>query len=43
MRDAFPRGQTAIVGAATFGIGTAPGFSNYDLATHASLKALKLI
>jgi acetyl-CoA acetyltransferase len=40
MRDAFPRGQTAIVGAATFGIGTTPDFSNYDLATHASLKAL---
>ncbi len=42
MRDAFPRGQTAIVGAATFGIGTAPDFSNFDLATHASLKALAM-
>jgi acetyl-CoA acetyltransferase len=42
MRDAFPRGQTAIVGAATFGIGTAPGFSNFDLAAHASLKALAM-
>jgi acetyl-CoA acetyltransferase len=42
MRDAFPRGQTAIVGAATFGLGTAPGFSNFDLATHASLKALAM-
>jgi acetyl-CoA acetyltransferase len=40
MRDAFPRGQTAIVGAATFGIGEAPGFSNYELAAHASIRAL---
>jgi acetyl-CoA acetyltransferase len=42
MREAFPRGQTAIVGAATFGIGAAPDFSNFDLATHASLKALAM-
>jgi len=42
MRDAFPRGQTAIVGAATFGIGTAPGFNNFDLAAHASVKALAM-
>jgi acetyl-CoA acetyltransferase len=42
MREVFPRGQTAIVGAATFGIGTAPDFSNFDLATHASLKALAM-
>ena len=40
MQDAFPRGQTAIVGAATFGIGTTPGFNNFDLAAHASVKAL---
>jgi acetyl-CoA acetyltransferase len=40
MQDAFPRGQTAIVGAATFGIGTTPGFNNFDLAAHASIKAL---
>ena len=40
MQDAFPRGQTAIVGAATFGIGTTPGFNNFDLASHASVKAL---
>ena len=40
MQDAFPRGQTAIVGAATFGMGTAPGFNNFDLAAHASVKAL---
>lgn len=40
MQDAFPRGQTAIVGAATFGIGSTPGFNNFDLAAHASVKAL---
>jgi acetyl-CoA acetyltransferase len=40
MNDAFPRGQTAIVGAATFGVGTAPGYANFDLAAHASIKAL---
>lgn len=36
----FPRGKTAIVGAATFGIGKAPGFEAIDLAAHASLLAL---
>jgi acetyl-CoA acetyltransferase len=36
----FPRGKTAIVGAATFGIGKAPGFEAIDLAAHASLRAL---
>lgn len=40
MKDAFPRGQTAIVSAATFGVGTTPGHSNFDLAAHASVKAL---
>jgi acetyl-CoA acetyltransferase len=40
MKDAFPRGQTAIVGAATFGVGAAPGYSNFDLAAHASIRAL---
>jgi acetyl-CoA acetyltransferase len=40
VRDAFPRGQTAIVGAATFGVGTAPGYANFDLAAHASIMAL---
>jgi acetyl-CoA acetyltransferase len=40
MKDAFPRGKTAIVGAATFGLGESPGFSNMDLAAHASLRAL---
>lgn len=41
MKDAFPRGQTAIVGAATYGIGEAPGLDSMDLAVQASLKALK--
>jgi acetyl-CoA acetyltransferase len=40
MSDAFPRGKAAIVGAATFGMGEAPGYTTAELATHASLKAL---
>lgn len=36
----FPRGQTAIVGAATFGIGKCPGVSAVDMAAKASLMAL---
>jgi acetyl-CoA acetyltransferase len=40
MRDAFPRGKTAIVGAATFGMGEAPGFTTSELAAHASVRAL---
>jgi len=38
--DPFPRGKTAIVGAATFGLGEAPGYSAIDLAAQATLKAL---
>lgn len=40
MRDEFPRGKTAIVGAATFGMGEAPGFTTSELAAHASVRAL---
>ena len=40
MKDGFPRAATAVVGAATHGIGEAPGFDSIDLAVHASLKAL---
>jgi acetyl-CoA acetyltransferase len=40
VKDAFPRGAAAIVGAATFGIGESPGYSNLDLAAHASVRAL---
>jgi acetyl-CoA acetyltransferase len=38
--DKFPRAKTAIVGAATYGIGEAPGFSHMDLAVHATVRAL---
>ena len=37
--DRFPRGQTAIVGHATFGEGLSPGFSSIDLAAAASTRA----
>jgi acetyl-CoA acetyltransferase len=36
----FPRGKTAIVGAATFGVGKAPGCEAIELAARASLLAL---
>jgi acetyl-CoA acetyltransferase len=36
----FPSGKTAIVGAATFGVGKAPGFDSMDLTVRASLLAL---
>jgi acetyl-CoA acetyltransferase len=36
----FPRGKTAIVGAATFGIGSAPGYSATELLAKASLAAI---
>jgi len=36
----FPRGRTAIVGSATYGIGKAPGFESADLAAIASSRAL---
>lgn len=41
--DRFPRGKSAIVAAATHGIGEAPGFSSMDLAAAASLKALSQV
>lgn len=40
MGDRFPRAQTAIVGAATAGVGKAPGFEASDLAAKASIAAL---
>lgn len=40
MSHGFPRGRTAIVGAATFGIGKCPGVSAVDMAAKASLMAL---
>ena len=38
----FPRGQTAIVAGATYGIGESPGYEALDLAALASLKALDM-
>ncbi len=40
MADRFPRGKTAIVGAATYGIGEAPGMTPNDMAAMAVLGAL---
>jgi acetyl-CoA acetyltransferase len=36
----FPRGRTAIVGAATYGIGSAPGYSAIELLAKAALAAV---
>lgn len=36
----FPRGKTAVVGAATFGIGAAPGYTAAELLAKASLAAI---
>ncbi len=38
--DKFPRGKSAIVAAATYGMGESPGLSSMDLAVSASLVAL---
>jgi len=40
MAETFPRGRTAIVGAATAGLGRAPGFEASDLAALAAVDAL---
>lgn len=40
MADRFPRGQVAIAGLATFGIGEAPGFTSLELAAQAGLLAV---
>ena len=39
-QDNFPRGKSAIVAAATYGMGESPGLSSMDLAVSASLAAL---
>jgi acetyl-CoA acetyltransferase len=39
--DNFPRGRTAIVGAATYGVGEAPGMKPNDMAALAGLDALR--
>lgn len=38
--ERFPRGGSAIVGAATYGIGESPGLKSMDLAARAALLAL---
>jgi len=38
--EQFPRGKTAIVGAATAGMGEAPGFTAIEIAAQASLRAI---
>jgi acetyl-CoA acetyltransferase len=43
VKDAFPRGATAIVGAATLGLDETPGLSNFDLAAHAGVRALAAV
>lgn len=40
MGDHFPRGKTAVAGAATFGVGEAPGFSAMEIAARATQLAL---
>ena len=40
MRNGFPRGRAAIVGASTYGIGQCPGVSAVDMAAKAALLAL---
>ncbi|MEZ0603236.1 acetyl-CoA acetyltransferase [Paraburkholderia sp. IW21] len=40
MKGGFPRGRTAVVGTATFGIGESPGLTSMDLAATAGLIAL---
>ncbi|ARP77056.1 thiolase [Bordetella genomosp. 6] len=39
-QERFPRGKTAIVASATYGIGESPGLSSLDLAVRASVQAL---
>ena len=43
MIDSFPRGRSAIVSGAIFGCGEAPGYTNMELAAHASQKALSQV
>ena len=38
--NGFPRGRTAVVGAATFGIGEAPGYNAMEMLAKASLAAI---
>ncbi|MCL7466705.1 acetyl-CoA acetyltransferase [Phaeovulum sp. NW3] len=38
--EAFPRGRSAVVGAATFGLGECPGYSALEMAAEAGYRAL---
>ncbi|MFN3458429.1 MAG: thiolase, partial [Novosphingobium sp.] len=40
MGDRFPRARTAVAGAATFGVGEAPGYSTMEIAANAVKLAL---
>lgn len=40
MQERFPRGKSAIVGTATYGIGESPGHNPIEMAAHAGLLAL---
>ncbi|MFN3425580.1 MAG: thiolase [Novosphingobium meiothermophilum] len=40
MGDTFPRGRTAVVGSATFGVGEMPGYSALEIAANAVRRAL---
>lgn len=42
-QERFPRGKTAIVSSATYGIGEAPGLTSLDLAVRASVQALSAV
>ena len=42
-QEHFPRGKTAIVSSATYGMGEAPGLSSLDLAVNASVRALSAV
>ncbi len=41
--EGFPRGRSAIVSSATYGIGEAPGLTSLDLAVRASVQALSAV
>lgn len=42
-REHFPRGRTAIVSSATYGMGESPGLGSLDLAAAASVRALSAV
>ena len=42
-QERFPRGRSAIISSATYGIGEAPGLTSLDLAVRASVQALSAV